>query len=259
MKYDPLDIDSINASVDCREIHYFESLDSTNSWLLAHGECGEICISEKQTTGRGRRGNSWVSPQGNICFSLCWCFDEIAEHWSLLGLVTGIAIAEALADVGLINHGVKWPNDIFWQQKKMGGILLESIGESGRVVIGIGLNINLPNESEKVIGQPIVNLNEALDNKKLSRNQLVSSLIMRLQENLRGFKRLNFDQFKKSWQTWDILQGEHVSFNHQGSNVSGEVVDIDKHGRLGILKPSGERCFYSSADIKLTKYSGGSR
>ncbi len=245
-----LDIVQIKESTGSGTIHYFESLNSTNSWLLGHGECGDICISESQTTGRGRRGNNWVSPHGNIYFSLCWCFDEILDHWSLLGLVTGIAIAEALQDIGLTNHGVKWPNDIFWQQKKLGGILLETVDQSGKVIIGIGLNIALPTDRSKTIGQPVTSLTEAV-NDKVSRDELVTQLIIRLKEKLNGFKRLNFDQFMQSWQTWDILRGEQVYFDHQGIEVSGEVVEIDKHGRLGILKNTGELCFYSSADIRL--------
>ena len=246
-----LNINKIKESATCGRIHYFESLNSTNSWLLGNGECGDICISEIQTTGRGRRGNNWVSPQGNIYFSLCWCFDEIVEHWSLLGLVTGIAVAEALKDIGMDSHGVKWPNDIFWQQKKLGGILLETIDQSGRVVIGIGLNIALERDASKNIGQPVTSISEAMNNKNISRDDLITRLIIRLQENMRSFKRLNFDQFAKSWQTWDILQGKQVSFDHQGSQIIGEVIEVDKHGRLGVLRNSGELSFYSSADIKL--------
>ncbi|MEE9310522.1 MAG: biotin--[acetyl-CoA-carboxylase] ligase [Cocleimonas sp.] len=248
-----LNIDWIKASVDCGKIHYFESVNSTNSWLLKQGSCGDICISEKQTTGRGRRGNNWVSPEGNIYFSLNWCFDEIVEHWSLLGLVSGIAIAEALSDIGLEDHGVKWPNDIYWHKKKLGGILLETVDQSGEIIIGIGLNINIPDNVKQGIDQPITTLSEALKSEEISRDQLISRLIIRLQKNLKNFNQLNFDQFKQSWQNWDILQGQEVSFNHQGLDVTGHVVDIDKHGRLGVLKLSGERCFYSSADIKLTK------
>ncbi len=250
------DIDQIVASTNGRKIHYFDSVDSTNTWLLKHGQCGDICISDTQTSGRGRRGNAWVSPSGNIHFSICGCFEKNLAHWSLLGLVIGVAIAEALSDIGLTNHGVKWPNDIFWEQKKMGGILLETIDQSGKVVIGIGININLPDNANKMIGQPSTSLEEAMGHKETSRNQLVVYLINRLQKKLNEFKCLNFEQFIKSWQTWDILQGKHINFNHQGLKVSGEVMGIDKMGRLEILTDSGEHRFYSSADIKINKNRG---
>jgi len=252
----PLNIDEIKESTNCGHIHYFDSVNSTNSWLLENGECGDICISETQTSGRGRRGNIWESPQGNISFSLCYCFNGITEYWSLLGLITGIAIAEALEDIGLKEHGVKWPNDIFWQQKKLGGILLETPDQSGKVVIGIGLNISLASQTHEKIGQAATCLTEAMtitNNNTFSREMLFTHLIKRLQARLSNFSNLNFDHFIKSWRTWDILQGKQVTFDHQGTRISGEVIKIDKHGRLGILKHSGELCFYTSADIKLSK------
>jgi BirA family biotin operon repressor/biotin-[acetyl-CoA-carboxylase] ligase len=256
IRSEPLNITSverIKEATGCETIHYFKSLNSTNSWLIENGKCGDICISEIQTTGRGRRGNKWQSPQGNIYFSLCWCFDEIVEHQSLLGLITGIAIAEALSDIGLTAHGLKWPNDIFWQQKKLGGILLETVAQSDKVIIGIGLNVSLPSEIEKEIDQPVTSIQEALKatgDSRLSKEVLLVHLIKRLQSRLAEFKTLNFDDFIKSWKKWDILQGKQVSFYFKNAIITGEVVDIDQHGRIGILKQSGEVCFYSSADIK---------
>ncbi len=251
----PLNIEIIKESTQCENIHYFDSVDSTNSWLLENGKCGDICISETQTSGRGRRGNTWESPKGNISFSLCYCFNKITEHWSLLGLLAGIAIAEALEDIGLKGHGVKWPNDIFWQQKKLGGILLETSDQSGKVVIGIGLNISLPPTTHEKIGQAATCLTEAMTttNITFSKETLFIHLITRLHARLSVFESLNFDHFIKSWRDWDILQGKQVSFDHQGEIISGEVIKIDKQGRLGILKHTGDLCFYTSAELKLTK------
>ena len=252
----PLNIDKISNATNCGNIHYFDSINSTNSWLLEYGKCGDICISETQTAGRGRRGNTWQSPQGNISFSLCYCFNEITEHWSLLGLVTGIAIAEALEDVGLTDHGVKWPNDIYWQQKKLGGILLETSDQSKKVVIGIGLNISLPIKTHEKIDQAVTSLTEALtitNNSSYSKEILFIHLIERLQIRLNTFSNLQFNEFSKSWGKWDILQGNTVSFKHQNRLITGEVIKIDAQGRLGILESSGNLEFYTSADIKLHK------
>jgi len=248
----PLNINLIENTLPYGKISYFDSIDSTNSWLLEHGQCGDICISEMQNSGRGRRGNIWISPKtGNIYFSLCWCFDERVEHWSLLGLVTGIATAEALSEIGLNGHGVKWPNDIFWQQQKLGGILIETQDQSGKVVIGIGLNINMPEDSTNQIDQAIISLDEAMRGITISRDQLVITLIRQLHQHLNSFTKLNFEDFIASWNAWDILRGKTVSFTHQRSKIVGKVADIDKHGRLGIINKTGELTFYSSADIKL--------
>lgn len=250
----PLDIESIKTSTNCEHIHYFESLNSTNSWLLEHGQCGDICISDQQSAGRGRRGNVWVSPNGgNIYLSQCWCFDSKIKHWSLLGLVTGIAIAEALEDIGLKKHGIKWPNDIFYQQQKLGGILLETTDQSGKVIIGIGINVELSANLTKEIGQPVTSINEVLKDKFVSRESVIIALINRIEERLSQFSTLDFEQFLDSWKLWDILQDKQVSFDHQGITVVGKVIKLDEHGRLGILKNSGVLSYYSSADIKLAK------
>lgn len=252
----PLDINKISNSINCGSIHYFDSVNSTNTWLLENGKCGDICISETQTSGRGRRGNIWESPQGNISFSLCYCFTEITEYWSLLGLMTGIAIAEALQDIGIAGHGVKWPNDIYWQGKKLGGILLETSDQSGKVVIGIGLNVLLPIKTHEKIGQEITSLTEIMtltNNSIFSKETLFIHLIEHLQIKFRNFHNLKFSEFIKSWEKWDILQGRTVTFNHQNRKITGKVIKIDTQGRLGILQNSGILDFYTSADIKLRK------
>ena len=249
-----LDLDSIKKVTGHKSIHHFESVNSTNSWLLEHGFCGDICISDQQSAGRGRRGNIWVSPKsGNVYFSQCWCFDTKIKHWSLLGLVVGLAIAEALKDIGLSEHGIKWPNDIFHQDKKLGGILLETIDQSGKVVIGIGLNVELPKASTNIIEQPVTNINKVLVGKTVSREELLIKLIERLRNRLRKFEMLDFESFKESWNHWDILQNKQVRFKHQEQTIEGQVMEIDQYGRLGVLKNSGELSFYSSADIKIAK------
>lgn len=239
---------------EASDIHLFDSLGSTNAWLLKNGHCGDICLSEQQTSGKGRRGNSWVSPDvGNIYFSLCWCFDEMTEHWSLLGLVVGVAVAEILDEMGLSKHGIKWPNDIFWNDRKLGGILLESQDQSGRVVIGIGLNVGLERDMQFVeeINQPWVSLKEAMGEAVASRNLIVAKLIDRLQKKLAGFSDFDFSKFTQEWQKWDVLSGRKVYFHQQNKRIVGEVRGIDKYGRIAIYQEKGVTELYSSADVKL--------
>ena len=262
----------------CGKITVLESIDSTNTWLLKNGEHGDVCISETQTAGRGRRGNQWVSPAaGNIYFSLCYCFEEVTEHWSLLGLLVGIAVAESLHDVGLRNHGVKWPNDIFCDDKKLGGILLESSDQSGRVIIGIGLNVEMQNSSDEtlvitqailqsrsqatrqttsqaetqLITQPWTSMRLVLKDKLPSRNTIIGIMMNRLQLRLSAFSNLNIEQFTNDWQIWDILLGKRVIIHQNGSETSGKVTGLDSNGRVGVLHENNEIQYYSSAEIKL--------
>ena len=236
------------------KISFLKSVNSTNAWLLENGECGDICLSEKQTAGRGRRNNDWVSPDsGNIYFSYCCCLDNSVVHRSLLGLVTGIAIAEALQDIGLREHGIKWPNDIFWNSKKLGGVLIQTSNKSDKFIIGIGLNLSLPKSCYNEITQAAVSLDEAMKSITFSRDELVIHLIRQLKLQLNSFKNIDIDDFKQSWNKWDILRGENVSFQHQNSPVNGRVEELDIHGRLGISNATGEIEYFSSAEIKLNK------
>ncbi len=251
--YKPLDIDTISRGDDIK-IHYFEELDSTNSWLKYNGNCGDICICESQSEGRGRRGNSWQSPNiGNIYFSMCWCLHEQIKYHSLIGLIAGIATVEALADCGVSGHGLKWPNDIYWRYKKLGGILIESSSQSERLIIGIGLNISLTDSVKNQVGQDCTSIEEILGENVVSRELLISHLIHRLTNNLKQLSSLDFDDFIRSWNNWDILKGKAVSFTHQGIKISGLVDQLDELGRLGIVKSNGSLEFFSSADIKLEK------
>ena len=249
-----LNVEQIKKEVPDSSVYYFDQIDSTNSWLLDHGVCGDICLSEMQNKGRGRRGNTWVSPNtGNIYLSLCWCFDEIPKHLTLLGLVVGIAIAEVLEDIGLENHGIKWPNDIFWDQKKLGGILIETKSQTGKVIIGIGLNKKMPSVYAKGIEQAITNIDEALPN-ITSREEIITKLILNLGQHLRGFIGLNLNQFLSSWKKWDILFDEVISFEFQGDKVLGKVVGIDQYGRLGVLENNGNMGYFSSLEIKVRRH-----
>ena len=91
--------------------------------------------------------------------------------------------------------------------------------------------------------------------KLFSREQLVMVLIRRLHQRLNSFAALRFNEFIDTWNTWDILQGQTVSFIHQDAEIVGKVVGLDIHGRIGILSSMGNTTFFSSADIKLTKLS----
>ena len=240
-------------------IHLFDTLDSTNTWLKQNGACGDICIAEQQTAGRGRRGNQWLSPKAeNIYLSLKWCFSTLPTHLSLLSLVVGLSIVNALKKIGLSDHGVKWPNDIYWQGLKMGGILIESVASSAKktigvsVVIGIGLNINMPVSAGEQIDQPWISLSKVLG-KQINRNQLLALLLMQLIDDLQGFEQLDLAQFEKQWQQWDILDGQSVRILRQYEELAGVVQGLDTEGRIGVRLASGQLQYFSSAEIRLKK------
>jgi BirA family transcriptional regulator, biotin operon repressor / biotin---[acetyl-CoA-carboxylase] ligase len=148
------------ALISTLEIH--DTLNSTNSYLMERSQqnapSGFICFAEHQTAGKGRRGRQWVSPYGNnIYLSILWRFQYggIAVTAGL-SLAMGVAVIRALRQHNIHDVGLKWPNDIYYQGKKLGGILIEVSGETDgpcAAVIGLGLNLFLPETQTQSITQ----------------------------------------------------------------------------------------------------------
>ncbi|MEL7297215.1 MAG: biotin--[acetyl-CoA-carboxylase] ligase [Pseudomonadota bacterium] len=132
-------------------VHVFESLPSTNTWLnerdaLSTGRA-EVALALHQTAGRGRRGKTWQAPSGSgLCLSVAFQFDAMPEHPGAISLALGVSIGRVLEQLGAGEILLKWPNDLVWQDRKLGGILVESSARGGgfRVVAGVGINVALP-------------------------------------------------------------------------------------------------------------------
>jgi BirA family biotin operon repressor/biotin-[acetyl-CoA-carboxylase] ligase len=143
----------------------------------------------------------------------------------------------------------------------MGGILIESVTSSAKapisgptVVIGIGLNINMPSAAGEAIDQPWISLNQILK-QSIDRNPLLALLLEQLITDLQCFEQLDLADFQQQWQNWDILNGRSVTVLQQHKQLVGTVQGLDKQGRIGIkLHPSGAVKYFSSADIRLRKF-----
>ena len=146
-------VDSLSASAAAMfalEIH--DSVGSTNDvvreFLLADDSRGVAALAEEQTQGRGRRGRSWHSPAGaNLYLSLGWRFHGPVERLSGLSLAIGAMLAEVIARDFEVDLALKWPNDLFHGECKLGGVLIELLSEQNDaipVVAGIGLNVDMP-------------------------------------------------------------------------------------------------------------------
>lgn len=231
------------------DIYIFERLDSTNTWLLEHKQCGALCLAENQSAGRGRQGHQWVSQAtGNIYCSYCYCFDELPQDFSLTTLVVGVAICDALEKIGLQEHGLKWPNDIYVKNKKLGGILVETAGVLQQVVIGIGLNIAL--DKFVSIDQPWCSLNDFFD-EPIDRNRLIGLIVANVVKQLDRLQQGDSESFKIKWQQWDILRNKTVNVIQGRETVQGVAAGVDPMGQIGVKLSTGDLKYFNSAEIKI--------
>lgn len=175
---------------------------STNQYLIEsikNIKSGDICISEYQTKGRGRFGKNWFSPFGyNIYLSLYWCFKKNISSILGISLVIGVVIAETINKLTGSDIKVKWPNDLYIKNKKIAGILVESINKKNisHIIIGIGINVKKNNQEYKKNNKWISLEKSGFYIKK---NTLIIKIIPILKKTLKKFEKKGLTPFIKKW------------------------------------------------------------
>lgn len=243
------------------EITVHHSIDSTNSLLLAHapGPAGRarVALAEYQTAGRGRRGKPWLMPFGaGICLSVGWTFAETPRQLSALGLAIGVAVLRAVRGLGGAAVTLKWPNDIWFEGRKLGGILLELQAEAegpAHVVVGLGLNYCLPLASRKQIeaaGAHPAELDELFETETPGRNALAAAVIGELIATLEQFASHGFAPYRQEWRDADALAGRTV-MAMKGKDLQGGIArGIDEEGAL-LLEYRGRVIRIVSGEVSL--------
>ncbi|MBX9786576.1 MAG: biotin--[acetyl-CoA-carboxylase] ligase [Alphaproteobacteria bacterium] len=235
----------------------FESLPSSNDYLknLASTISPHICLPEHQTKGRGRLGRSWVSPFGrNIYCSMSYVFQKDISEMAGLSLVVGILTAKALEILDQrFKPRLKWPNDIYLEGKKVGGILIDLIAEANgtcKAVLGIGLNVNMKDIPLKDVKNWICL--EELVNQKLDRNQVVGEIISSLFKGMEIFASQGLAPFLPDWKRLDFLDNKKVTLTSGQEFYSGIAKSISPQGHLFLELPQGLKQF-SYGDTRLLK------
>lgn len=257
-----LDRDMIftNLSAESRallaDLELHSHLDSTNSHLSTRAAAlpsGQVCLAEYQSSGRGRRGRTWISPYAaNVYLSLLWRFSVSPAVLSGLGLVSGVAVARALREAGLKDIGLKWPNDVTWQGRKLAGTLLEMSGESYgpiNVVIGVGVNVRMPATAGGRIDQAWVDMETALGD-KVSRNALAGLLLHHLLLAMQQFQDKGLAPFLQEWQQWDIITGKTIRLQLPNETLTGIAKGIDRNGAL-LLQCRGTISSYMAGEVSV--------
>ncbi len=249
---------AVSAGIDALDVAW--SLESTNSELLRRGPQGagvQVLLAERQSGGRGRRGRAWSSPlAANLYLSVARGFEGGLARLGGLSLVAGVAVAEALRALGAAQVGLKWPNDIVVADgvvadggglRKLGGILVEGGGEHAgpaRAVIGIGLNVRMPEAAAVDIDQPWTDLRALLDPPP-PRDALAVAVIAALLPALACFDGEGLAPFLARYAACDALSGARVRV-HAGDVVhEGVALGPAADGALRLDTGRGERAFHS--------------
>ncbi len=252
----------LNASTQLliTQLDLHDVIQSTNSHLvdLSKKETrnGVVCLAEFQSGGRGRRGRTWVSPFGsNIYLSILWNYQNGAASINGLSLAVGVAVVRALKRLGIEGVGLKWPNDIYWQDKKLAGILIEVSGEANgpcSAVIGLGLNLYLPKESAKAITQEWIDLNQIMsENSSKIRNSLVAELLNQLMPVIANFEEDTLSNYLDDWRMYDCMKGKEVDIYIGEHSFSGIVEGIDENGLLLLSDKDGKLKTFASGEVSF--------
>lgn len=237
------------------DVAVLQTTASTNDFFihrkLESNKKMHCCLAEQQTCGRGRADRSWHSPFAkNIYLSCCYFSEKSLKELPKLSLIVSLAIIAALKSFGfsqLIN--VKWPNDILFNHRKLAGILIEK-KEKKKIIIGIGLNVNMSSDEDSKINQPWTSLHRETG-EVFNRNFLAITLIQELFQYIQRFEKIGFSCFLDEWQKNDALIGTLVRFQYAQKKLHGKVLGINVHGQLVLELDDGKIHAFSSGEVYL--------
>ena len=250
-----LDEQILQASTD-KPLELVPIIGSTNQHLLdkaAQLESGSVCIAEYQSQGRGRRGREWISPFGaNLYLSMYWRLDAGMAAAMGLSLVVGVAVVEALESLGIDDVKLKWPNDLYFRDRKLAGILVEMSGQAGaaaNLVIGMGMNLSMDDDTSGIT-QPWASLSQALQGREIDRNQLAITLVKTLHKALEDYEFQGMAGFVERWNRLDNFINRPVRLIMGPREITGIERGINEQGGVLLETEAGLEA-YIGGEISL--------
>lgn len=233
-------------------------IDSTNAELLRRPLLPTpVCLAaEMQTAGRGRRGRTWNGAVGgSLLFSVAWPFAADISRLSGLSLVVGLALVDALQRCGVANAQLKWPNDVVVDFRKLAGVLIEvqaEVNSHCRAIIGVGLNVRLPDHVRRSIDQAVVDLAQLLPGLP-DRNELLATMLQSFDAFLPTFIREGFAPFRSRWDAVHAYHGQPVQLlGADGRTLEGTVAGLGEGGQLLLQTATGQMAIHAG-DMSLRR------
>lgn len=245
-----------------RSYHYFPEIGSTNDALKEAAQdlpAGAVFLTNYQQQGRGRLQRRWLAPPGtSLLLSILFRPDWPPEQAQWLTMLASLAAATAVEALTQRSVGIKWPNDMMLQQAgrwcKFGGLLLEGVlDENGRfqhIILGIGLNINLPADQLPDAATPATSL-LAITGTAVSRRAVLLRFLQHLEINYE--QAVNGRSPQPAWQEKLITLGRPVTVNQAGAtaSISGTAAAVDEWGRLLVRDAQGQLHAIAAGDVTL--------
>jgi BirA family biotin operon repressor/biotin-[acetyl-CoA-carboxylase] ligase len=256
----PLEASALHDDALPWQITVLEEVGSTSDWLKQNAAdlpVGTVVFAESQTAGRGRRDNRWIAPHGrDLMFSLLLKPAAPMENWPRITTLAALAICKAIEAELPLQPRIKWPNDIYLSDRKVSGLLAETVStrDGMRIVLGIGLNVNALDFPPDLHATSLLKELQPVSIRELDRNSLANRLLNSLHAE---FVRID-DDFpaaiaevrERSW-----LIGRQIRCRAEGREVHGRVLDLNVEGHLMLALPDGSALTLTSAeeirDVKI--------
>ena len=241
-----------------REIHFFETVSSTNTIALELAEKapeGTVFLADSQDKGRGRLGRIWISPSGvNIYMSIILRPQIRPKDSSLITIMSAVACATALRNVTGVKVTTKWPNDLMIDNKKVGGILTELKTQQQKItsaIVGIGINVNIDvREFPEDMKQRATSLkNES--GVSYSRESIVAEILNEMDRWYKTMTTLEKEAIVQAWKNLTSTLGRKVVVITPHETLTGTAESIDNDGMLIVRLPSGQSKRINSGDLKI--------
>lgn len=241
------------------DIQYFDILDSTNSYLYELGKIGEkegtVVIAKQQTAGKGRSGRTFISPEGNLYMSLLLRPNLAVDMLKLLTPMCAVCVVNAIYDVFKIRCYIKWVNDIYYNKKKICGILTELNLKSNLAdfaVIGIGVNVfnnDFGEELSKTAGS-LLDCNESklYSDKDLIIKKLSEAILFHFNNMYNTF---NIGDFMDEYRKYSLIIGKEVTYYTEAEENTVTVLNIEDDGSLKVIDSDGDIRYYSDGEIRI--------
>lgn len=261
----------LDTAVMGRKVEYFKEIDSTNTYAkkLAGEGCpdGTIVLAERQTAGKGRLGRAWASAgEKGIWMSVVLRPGIPPEEVQMITLGASIAVVKAVKEVTGIQTGIKWPNDIVTEGKKVCGILTEMSCEQDRVnfvVVGIGLNVNHKQGDfpDEIIDRAVslrmlaegrqTGIEGEADKAKLKRSSIIKEIARQLEKVYFDINEGRASGIIDQWKSYSATLGKKVRVSIKGVEYTGTAADITTDGKLVVDCDDGERREVVSGEVMV--------